>query len=276
LAVGALMSGRSAMERLYPALMEAHLGGDFAVLDESLRPRPPEMLLNLAGAAGLDQGMLVVDVGCGRGDYSALLAHRHGCRVLGLDLALGNLRLALANQREDQAPVAAYYGQGAMEALPLQDEVADLIFCNDVLLHIEELQDGLAECGRILRPGGSMIVLATVAGELLSDEEATLLFEPLGMKAQNLSREWLEAAYRQAGLTIKRAEVTGGERLEYFEESLGLYSRELMRLARMRRAPDRYRQQLGPERYESALALYTLSIYLLIGKLDDVVYWLRK
>jgi len=32
-------------------------------LDQTLNPRPPEMLLNLAGQSGLDRGMLAIVAG---------------------------------------------------------------------------------------------------------------------------------------------------------------------------------------------------------------------
>ena len=121
-----------------------------------------------------------------------------------------------------------------------------------------------------------MIVLATLAGDLLSEEEATALFAPLGVIGRNLSRQTLESAFGAAGLTVREFELIGGERLEYIEEEYGFYSRELLRLSRMRRQPERYLRHLGRRRYELALALYTLSIYLLIRKLIDVVYWLEK
>ena len=264
------------MDRLYPGLLEAHLGAEFAILDESLGPRPPVMLLNLAGEAGLDQGMLAIDVGCGRGNYAEQMARRYGCRVVGLDLALGNLQLAQRYKDEEWPEAGISFGQASIEALPVRDGAADLIFCRDMLLHVEELERSLVECGRVLRPGGSMVVLATVAGELLSQQEAATLFKPLGIGERNLSRQRLEAAYEQAGLTVQKVEEIGGERLEYLEEEYGYYSRELVRLARMRRDPKRYRQALGDQRYEVARALYTLSIYLLIGKLVDVMYLLKK
>ena len=120
------------------------------------------------------------------------------------------------------------------------------------------------------------IILAPLAGDLLSREEAAALFAPLGIISRNLSRQTLETAFAAAGLTIREAETIGGERLEYIEEQYGFYGRELMRLSRMQRKPERYLRHLGRRRYELARALYTLSIYLLIGKLTDIVYWLEK
>lgn len=263
---------REVMNRLYPALLDAHLGGEFAILDESLNPRPPEALLSLVGETGLDQNMLAVDVGCGRGEHTALLARRHGCHVLGLDLAWGNLQLALANRRPEES---TSYGQANIEALPLPEASADVVLCYDMLLHVADVERGATECGRVLRPGGSAIVLATVAGAQL-DQEDTASFEPLGIVPENLVQERLEATFRSASLSIRRAEVIGGERLEYWEEEGGYYGRELLRLARLRRDPERYRATLGPERYKLAVALYTFSLYLLTGKLVDVVYWLQK
>jgi SAM-dependent methyltransferase len=266
----------SVMDGLYPALLEAHLSGEFAFLDESLHPRPPEAWLSLAGEAGLDQGMTILDVGCGRGDSARLLARRHGCHALGMDLALGTLIQAAAVQREERPLEMADFGQATAEALPLADGAVDLVLCRDMLLHVEDLGLGLAECTRVLRPGGSMLILATIAGEHLGRAEAAALFEPLAIVPRNLDGDRLEAIFEALELASVRKEIIWGERLEYLEQEGGYYSRELMRLARMRRDPDRYQAALGAERYEMVLALYTLSIYLLIGKLVDVIYWLKK
>ncbi|UCG25490.1 MAG: class I SAM-dependent methyltransferase [Chloroflexota bacterium] len=267
---------RTQMEQLYPALLDAHLEGNYQILDQSLRPRPIGMLVDIAGQTGIGPDSWVLDVGCGRGDHARSLARRHGCQVLGLDLATSNLTRAETIAREEGLQAQVLFGQADVESLPLADGAVDLVFCRDMLLHVPNLEKGLAECGRVLKLGGRMIVLATLAGDLLSQEEAEALFTPLGIVSRNLSRQTLESAYGAAGLTIGAAEVIGGERLEHIEEEYGFYSRELLRLSRMRRKPERYLPHLGRRRYELALALYTLSIYLLIGKLLDIVYWLEK
>jgi len=161
----------------------------------------------------------------------------------------------LALQREAKTTEAAYFGQATIEALPLAGGAVDLVLCRDMLLHVEHLEKGLAECSRVLRPGGSMIVLATMAGAFLSQAEAPALFGVMGILPGNLVRERLEAAYRQAGLAIHEMEIIAGERLEYWEEEGAYYSRELIRLARMRRAPERCQEELGAERFQMAMAL---------------------
>lgn len=264
------------MEQLYPDLLDAHLEGNYQILDHSLRPRPVGMLVEFAGRIGIGRDMLALDVGCGRGDHARSLARRYGCQVLALDLAAGNLRRAETIVHEEGLRAQVLFGQADVESLPAPDGAVDLVFCRDMLLHVPDLENSLAECGRVLKPGGSMLVLATLAGDLLGQEEAAALFAPLGIVSRNLSRQTLESAFATAGLTIRDAEIIGGERLEYIEEEYGFYSRGLLRLSRMRRKPERYLPHLGRRRYELALALYTLSIYLLIGKSFDIVYWLEK
>jgi SAM-dependent methyltransferase len=56
-----------------------------AALDESLRPRSPELLYELVQRLGLPEGSLVVDVGCGDGRHSYCLAERFGFSHVGID-----------------------------------------------------------------------------------------------------------------------------------------------------------------------------------------------
>ncbi len=88
----------------------------------------------------------------------------------------------------------------------------------------------------------------------------------------NLSRDYFEDATRQAGLRCCSVERIGSELIEYYEESEGRVSCELMRIARMRRGASRFQGV----RYESAAAVYTWMVYLLLGKLEGVVITLQK
>jgi hypothetical protein len=64
--------------------------------------------------------------------------------------------------------------------------------------------------------------------------------------------------------------------MEHVEEHEGRASRELLRIARMMRARERWMTVLGKARYEVALANYYWSIYLLLGKLCPTLYLLSK
>jgi SAM-dependent methyltransferase len=98
-------------------------------------------------AAGLRPGAVVADVGCGPGREAALI-RRHGLRVAGFDLSMGQLGAG------DNPDVA----QADMRHLPLRTGSVDAIWCHAALLHIPrpEVPMVLAEFARVARPGGRL------------------------------------------------------------------------------------------------------------------------
>jgi hypothetical protein len=70
--------------------------------------------------------------------------------------------------------------------------------------------------------------------------------------------------------------VIGSEWLEYAEEEEGRYSKELLRIARMRRLREKIVTAFGQEAYDVMLAVHLWRMYLLLGKLSSTIYALRK
>jgi demethylmenaquinone methyltransferase / 2-methoxy-6-polyprenyl-1,4-benzoquinol methylase len=104
--------------------------------------------------AGLRPGFRVVDVAVGTGllaqEAVAITGDRR--RVIGVDLSEGMLAIA-------RHKLAIPLVQGAAEALPLADEVADFVTMGYALRHVADLGAALREFGRILRRGGTLLLL---------------------------------------------------------------------------------------------------------------------
>jgi len=64
--------------------------------------------------------------------------------------------------------------------------------------------------------------------------------------------------------------------IEFYEERDGRASRELMRIARMRRMREQLTVEWGDLRYDTVHAVYHWAIYLLLGKLSSEFYLLEK
>ena len=96
-------------------------------------------------------GALLLDLACGGG---LLAPHITGYRHVGLDLSATALPQARAH---GVVPV-----RGDVLHLPFADEVADVVVAGEVLEHVREPLDLLAEACRVLRPGGTL-VLDTIA-----------------------------------------------------------------------------------------------------------------
>ncbi|SSC23148.1 methyltransferase type 11, partial [Klenkia terrae] len=100
---------------------------------------------------------VLVDLACG-GGLMAPHVRRLGYRHVGVDLGAAGLGLA----REHG--VAAV--RGSVLAVPLADGCADVVVCGEILEHVEDDVAVLAECARLLRPGGTLVVDAIADSRL--------------------------------------------------------------------------------------------------------------
>jgi len=96
-------------------------------------------------------GKLVIDVGCGEGRFSRMLAER-GATCVGIDPTPG--LVAAARDRGGMAPVRA-----VAEAMPLRDGAFDLAISYITLVDIEGYAEAIAEMSRLLRPGGRVVAV---------------------------------------------------------------------------------------------------------------------
>jgi SAM-dependent methyltransferase len=262
----------SQLDAIYSNVWAAHTD-EFSLLDRSLSPRSWSLLFDVAADVGLGPHSVVADVGCGRGNHCAELAKRFDCRAVGIDIVFQPLRSAFLERTPGSR---IEFIQGDIERLPIRTESVDFVWCRDILVHVRDLVSGIGECSRILRDHGKMLVWITVATDLMEPREAERLYGPLNISAASMSLKNLEAAFLQAGLVVSRVEMVGSELMEFYEERDGRASRELMRLARMRRMREPLRAQWGSIKYDSAHALYEWAIYLLLGKLNSGFYLLEK
>ena len=113
----------------------------------------------------------VLDVGCGPGRDTALLAER-GCEVTGIDLSKGLITEARKRYPQLQFDI------GSMTALPYSKDTFDGIWANASLLHLPTLADvqqTLKEFSRVLKPSGSVHIsvkaqLSDAQTEVVTDE----------------------------------------------------------------------------------------------------------
>jgi 2-polyprenyl-6-hydroxyphenyl methylase/3-demethylubiquinone-9 3-methyltransferase len=92
---------------------------------------------------------VLVDLACGGGlmaPHAAQLGYRH----VGVDLGAQGLRVA-----REHGVLAV---RGSVLAVPLADGCADVVVAGEILEHVEDDVGVLAECARLLRPGGTLVI----------------------------------------------------------------------------------------------------------------------
>lgn len=99
-------------------------------------------------------GKDVLDLGCGYGGRTVRYAELGARSVTGIEP--GDRTCAEGREFAALRKIAATFKMGAGECLPLAADRFDCIACYDVLEHVCDPGRTLAECLRVLRPGGSL------------------------------------------------------------------------------------------------------------------------
>ena len=133
--------------------------------DEELASVPRSAIDRALGVANhlrfadIRPGETILDIGCGAGIDTILAAQRTGPggRVIALDFLPEMLDRTAAAAREAGLPNVEAL-EGEMEAIPLPDHSVDLIISNGVINLSARKARVMAECARVLRPGGRLCV----------------------------------------------------------------------------------------------------------------------
>jgi SAM-dependent methyltransferase len=154
-----------------------------------------------------------VDVGCGNGAFTEMLAARCAPAALqGIDPSPEQIAYA----RVRLPGGVAQFDVGDAQALPYADEAFDAAVMALVIFFVPDPARGVAEMARVVRPGGSVSAYAwDILGggfpfAVLQQEMAALGIPPLWPPSAEASRmDALRALWRDAGLVqIETCEIT--------------------------------------------------------------------
>lgn len=117
--------------------------------------RMNDIMLELAA---VEDGMTVLDVGCGVGGTLEVVAARYNeMRLLGVDLdekALDSCRAVRSRPSNSLSWV-----QAGATALPVADGSVDAVVSIEAVMHFPSRRAFLSECARVLRPGGRVAIV---------------------------------------------------------------------------------------------------------------------
>ena len=149
----------------------------------------------------LPQGGDMLEVAPGPGYLAIEMAKGGAHRLSGLDVSRTMVELGQGNAAE--AGVQVDFRQGNASAMPFADESFDLLACSAAFKNFSQPHRALAEMHRVLRPGGTALVLDLRKDVPMS--EIRRYFRAIGLSTIN---RWMTlAAFRF--MLLKRAYTRG-------------------------------------------------------------------
>ncbi len=135
----------------------------YSLTDDVVDQRRERFLRHIHGAVARGEALvdrlpangLTLEIGCGTGGF-LVAAARSGRAVVGVDVAARWLVVArrrLADHGLDVPLIAA-----EAESLPWPDATFDTIVADSVLEHLDNPAAALAECRRVVKPGGTLLI----------------------------------------------------------------------------------------------------------------------
>jgi SAM-dependent methyltransferase len=171
---------------------------------------PPELesssLLTWAGIADVTDALAVgagdvlVDLACGRGGYGLEIAGRTGAALTGVDFS----RVAIERASE-KAAGRAEFRVGELTATGLPDGFADAVLCVDAMQFADPYEDGIAECRRILKPGGRVVLTGWQAQDLCDEVVPGRLRHDIGAALRTAGFVDVRVTHMPAWLAAERA-----------------------------------------------------------------------
>ena len=101
----------------------------------------------------------ILDVATGTGDLAIALSKIDADQIIGLDLSQGMLDVGQKKLIHKKLTDRIELKQGDSEDLPFEDNQFDVVTVAFGVRNFENLEKGLEEIRRVLRPGGKLIVL---------------------------------------------------------------------------------------------------------------------
>lgn len=103
----------------------------------------------------------ILDIATGTGDFAIMLSKLNPKKIVGLDLSKGMLEIGIEKVKNKKLDNLIEMVLGDSENLPFEDNSFDAITVGFGVRNFEDLDKGLQEIHRVLKPSGIFVVLET-------------------------------------------------------------------------------------------------------------------
>jgi ubiquinone/menaquinone biosynthesis C-methylase UbiE len=127
---------------------------------DQVREGNPEMIHQILEGVSLSKSSLVLDIGCGTGNNTILLASIIDSSVIGLDISYGMLRKAY--EKKSHVPLV----QAPADCIPFASNSIDFVYMTEVLHHLPDIPKTYQEIHRILKPSKSLCIVTQAHSQI--------------------------------------------------------------------------------------------------------------
>ena len=199
----------------------------FGYSEDELNQLPAEANMGLScgnplAMAGLREGEVVVDLGCGGGMDVFLAARKVGSsgRVIGIDMTAEMLVRARAGQQKLGLTNVEFH-QSTIDRLPLPDNSVDCVISNCVINLVPDKLAVFREILRVLKPGGRVALSDIALKQPLPAEVKQSVEAYVGCISGAILIEEYRSLMEQAGLVAVVVTDTGADLNAYAMASDG-------------------------------------------------------
>jgi SAM-dependent methyltransferase len=189
----------------------------FGYSEEDLNQLPSEANMGLScgnplALAGIREGEVVVDLGCGGGMDVFLAARKVGNsgRVIGIDMTAEMLQRARAGQQKLGLTNVEFH-QSTIDRLPLPDNSVDCVISNCVINLVPDKLAVVREILRVLKPGGRIALSDIALKQELPSEVKQSVEAYVGCISGAILIEEYRSLLKQAGFSAIIVTDTGAD-----------------------------------------------------------------
>jgi ubiquinone/menaquinone biosynthesis C-methylase UbiE len=211
--LAALESRRIALENLTEDILQEHDQDHFGGVEANDI---------LAAKAGIQRQHHVLDVCSGMGGPARYLAHRIGCRVTGLDLTRTRYDSAIRLTRLAKLGHLVDFRLGDAQHMPFDDASFDVVIGQEAWCHVPDKARLIAECARVVKPGGAIAFTDILRRPPLRAEEMQRMQK--GMPFPTLETlEGYSGLLTQSGCTVSERDDLSGHWAQILVQRLAMY-----------------------------------------------------
>lgn len=160
----------------------------------------------LARQVGITKGMSVLDVGCGMGGSSIMLARQYGAKTLGVTLSPSQVAIATKAAAKEEVDARFLVMDAEAAELPVS---FDVIWTIEAVSHFSDPENFFRLASRALKPGGKIALIDWFQSDALTDEQEQSLIKSIKLEmlvpSMTTLSQYIEFAERN-GFTVLESE----------------------------------------------------------------------